>query len=82
MTTEYVNGVPTQKMEKFRAYDNYHQAFNDYAKLLQGNQRYKNVIANATSAYGFAQGMQKAGYATDPEYAKKLMNVITKTISA
>ena len=81
VTTEYVNGVPTQKVEKFRAYDNYDQSFNDYAKLLQGNQRYKNVLANAKDAYGFAQGLQKAGYATDPEYANKLINVISKTRS-
>ncbi len=82
VTTEFVNGVPTKKLEKFRAYDNYDQSFNDYAKLLQGNQRYKNVIANAKDAYGFAQGLQKAGYATDPDYAKKLINVINKTTSA
>jgi flagellar protein FlgJ len=81
VTTEYVNGVATQKVQTFRAYDNYHQAFNDYAKLLQGNQRYQNVIANAKDAYGFAQGLQKAGYATDPEYANKLMHVIGKTTS-
>jgi len=79
VTTEYVNGVPTKKLEKFRAYDNYDQSFNDYAKLLQGNQRYKNVLANAKDAYGFAQGLQKAGYATDPDYAKKLMSVIKTT---
>lgn len=82
VTTEFVNGVPTKKLEKFRAYDNYDQSFNDYAKLLQGNARYKNVIANAKDAYGFAQGLQKAGYATDPDYAKKLINVINKTTSA
>jgi flagellar protein FlgJ len=81
VTTEYVNGVATQKVATFRAYDNYHQAFSDYAKLLQGNQRYKNVIASAKDAYGFAQGLQKAGYATDPEYANKLMRVIGKNIS-
>ena len=79
VTTEYVNGVATRKSEKFRAYDDYHQAFNDYAKLLQGNQRYKNVLANAKDAYGFAQGLQKSGYATDPEYAKKLLSVMAKT---
>lgn len=78
-TTEYVNGVATKKSEKFRAYDDYHQAFNDYAKVLQGNQRYQNVLANAKDAYGFAQGLQKSGYATDPEYAKKLLNVMAKT---
>jgi flagellar protein FlgJ len=82
VTTEYVNGVATKKTEKFRAYDNYDEAFNDYAKLLQGNDRYKNVIANAKDAYSFAHGLQKAGYASDPNYANKLMHVITKTLSA
>ncbi len=82
MTTEYVNGVATKKLEKFRAYDNYGDAFKDYAQLLQGNARYKNVIANAKDAYGFAHGLQKAGYATDPEYANKIMKVITKSILA
>jgi len=81
VTTEYVSGVATKKVEKFRSYDNYGDAFSDYAKLLQGNQRYKNVLANAKDAYGFAHGLQKAGYATDPEYANKLMKVITKSLS-
>lgn len=78
VTTEYINGVATKKVEKFRSYDNYGEAFNDYAKLLQGNQRYKNVLANAKDAYGFAQGLQKAGYATDPDYANKLLKVIAR----
>ncbi len=81
VTTEYCNGVATQKVEKFRCYDNYGEAFNDYAKLLQGNDRYKNILANAKDAYGFAQGLQKAGYATDPEYANKVLRVINKTLS-
>lgn len=82
ITTEYYNGVATKKVENFRSYDNYGDAFNDYAKFLQGNQRYKNVLANATDAYSFAQGLQKAGYATDPEYANKLLKVINKSLSA
>lgn len=79
VTTEYCNGVPTQKVEKFRCYENYADAFKDYASFLQGNSRYKNVLANAKDAYGFAQGLQKAGYATDPHYANKILNVIGKT---
>lgn len=81
VTTEYVDGIPTKKTEKFRSYDDYGQAFSDYANLLRGNQRYKNVLANAKDAYSFAQGLQKAGYATDPEYANKLIGVITKNLS-
>jgi flagellar protein FlgJ len=81
VTTEYVNGVATKKVEKFRAYDNYCDAFKDYANLLKNNQRYQNVVANAKDAYGFAQGLQKAGYATDPHYADKVMRVITTSLS-
>jgi peptidoglycan hydrolase FlgJ len=82
MTTEYVNGVVQRKVEKFRAYDSYADAFRDYARLLSKNPRYQNVMANAQDAVGFARGLQKAGYATDPHYADKLARIITKTLSA
>jgi flagellar protein FlgJ len=81
-TTEYVNGVPHTKMEKFRAYDSYADAFKDYASLLQKNPRYQAVLANAQDAVGFAKGLQRAGYATDPHYAAKLAHIITKSLSA
>lgn len=81
-TTEYVNGVPETRMEKFRAYDSYADAFRDYARLLRGNPRYEAVLANATDAAGFAQGLQRAGYATDPNYAAKLTRIIRQTLSA
>lgn len=79
-TTEYVNGVLQTKMEKFRAYDSYADAFRDYAKLLKNNPRYENVLANATDVKGFAQGLQNAGYATDPNYAAKLTKIIKNSL--
>jgi len=81
-TTEYVNGVPQTRMEKFRAYDSYADAFRDYANLLRSNPRYQHVLANAQDVTGFAQGLQKAGYATDPNYAAKLTRIITQSLSA
>ena len=76
VTTEYVNGKPQKQVDTFRAYDSYADAFRDYANLLRGNARYQNVIAQGRDAAGFAQGLQNAGYATDPNYAQKLMSVI------
>jgi flagellar protein FlgJ len=76
VTTEYVNGQPQKQVESFRAYDSYADSFRDYANLLRGNARYQNVIAQGQDAAGFAQGLQQAGYATDPKYAQKLMGVI------
>jgi flagellar protein FlgJ len=81
-TTEYVNGVPQTKIEKFRAYDSYADAFRDYANLLRKNPRYEHVLANAQDAAGFAQGLQRAGYATDPHYAAKLTRIIKQSLSA
>ncbi|MEC4721367.1 flagellar assembly peptidoglycan hydrolase FlgJ [Noviherbaspirillum sp. CPCC 100848] len=80
-TTEYVNGVPRTRVEKFRAYDSYADAFKDYARLLTNNPRYEAVIANAKDITGFAQGLQKAGYATDPHYAAKLTRIIKQSLS-
>ncbi|OAJ60716.1 flagellar rod assembly protein/muramidase FlgJ [Paraburkholderia ginsengiterrae] len=78
VTTEYVNGKPQRKVEKFRAYDSYQEAMTDYASLLKGNPRYAQVINSAHDVNGFANGMQRAGYATDPHYAKKLMSIMQK----
>lgn len=81
VTTEYVNGVAHKQVEKFRAYDSYADSFRDYAKLLSNNPRYEKVLANASDVHGFAQGLQSAGYATDPHYASKLTNIINNNFS-
>ncbi|MBC3830377.1 flagellar assembly peptidoglycan hydrolase FlgJ [Undibacterium amnicola] len=81
LTTEYVNGVAYQKVEKFRAYDNYGDAFKDYAKLIRDNPRYQSVLQNGGDASQFAHALQKAGYATDPQYAQKLTKVIQQSFS-
>lgn len=78
LTTEYVNGKPQRVVEKFRAYDSYQEAMTDYANLLKSNPRYAQVINSSHDVSGFAHGMQRAGYATDPHYAKKLMSIMQK----
>ncbi|MEX3790083.1 MULTISPECIES: flagellar assembly peptidoglycan hydrolase FlgJ [Paraburkholderia] len=78
VTTEYVNGKPHRTVEKFRAYDSYEEAMTDYASLLKNNPRYAQVINSSRDVNGFANGMQRAGYATDPHYAKKLLSIMQK----
>ena len=82
-TTEYVDGVARKVTAKFRAYASYEESFRDYARMLKESPRYAAVAAkaaqgaaSAASAAGFAQGLQRAGYATDPAYADKLARVI------
>ncbi|MFL9873752.1 flagellar assembly peptidoglycan hydrolase FlgJ [Paraburkholderia megapolitana] len=78
LTTEYVNGQPQRVVEKFRAYDSYQDAMTDYANLLKANPRYAQVLNSSHDVAGFAHGMQRAGYATDPHYAKKLISIMQK----
>ena len=79
-TTEYVNGQPRQVTAKFRAYDSYAEAFTDHARLLSQSPRYASTVAQADSVKQYAQGLQKAGYATDPAYADKLTRTINTTL--
>ncbi|MEI7842469.1 MAG: flagellar assembly peptidoglycan hydrolase FlgJ [Gallionellaceae bacterium] len=76
MTTEYHNGVANKQVEKFRAYDSYADSFKDYANTISTNPRYAEVLKQGDNAKGFAQALQQAGYATDPNYADKLSKVI------
>ncbi len=81
VTTEYVNGRPHQKVEKFRAYDTPADSFKDYANMLAKNPRYEKVLASGGDASAFAHGLQRAGYATDPNYAAKLTRVIKHSLA-
>ena len=78
VTTEYVDGIKQYKVEKFRAYDSYSEAFKDYAKLISQNPRYQQAMHNTHNASAYANALQRAGYATDPHYSKKLTQVINK----
>jgi flagellar protein FlgJ len=77
-TTEYIDGVAQKVKEKFRVYSSYAEAFTDYARLLTENPRYANVVSNAADLKSFAQGLQRAGYATDPNYATKIMQIVRR----
>lgn len=80
VTTEYVDGVAKKMVAKFRAYDSYEDSFRDYARLITQSPRYAQVSQQTDSVQAFASGLQKAGYATDPEYASKLSRAINTTL--
>ncbi len=87
-TTEYVNGQPQKVVARFRAYASYAESFADYGRLMQESPRYAGIASRAANgtlqgqggAVAFAQGLQRAGYATDPAYADKLTRVINTTL--
>lgn len=76
MTTEYRNGVAYKQVERFRAYSSYAEAFQDHANLIGNNARYAEVMQQAGNPVAMAVAIQRAGYATDPNYADKLTKVM------
>ena len=80
VTTEFVDGQPKKLVQRFRAYASAEESFRDYARLMTQNSRYSQVLASGGDAQRFAQGLQAAGYATDPAYAEKLGRVINTTL--
>jgi flagellar protein FlgJ len=81
-TTEYERGSAHKVVARFRDYDSYQAAFQDYARLLTQSPRYAQVTQSLVSPQAFAQGLQRAGYATDPAYADKLSRAINSTLRA
>lgn len=71
-TLEVENGVTVRRREAFRAYDSPSDSFMDYARLIGGNPRYAAALGRGEDVRGFARALQSAGYATDPDYARKL----------
>ena len=79
-TTEYVNGHYISIVAGFRTYDSWEGSVQDHSQFLIENHRYERAgffRASASFDYvGAALGLQSAGYATDPNYANKLINII------
>lgn len=74
-THEYTNGVKHTETADFRAYASPAESFADYVRLLKNNPRYQQALAAGKDIAGFARGLQRAGYATDPTYANKIASI-------
>lgn len=78
ITHEYVNGTRVEVEAKFRAYKDYTGSMADRAMFLMRNQRYSRAMAQCKDPIAFAIELQRAGYATDPDYSEKLISIMTK----
>lgn len=78
-TQEYVKGKALRVNACFRAYDTEEESFHDFADWLRSEQRYATLFNHSWQDYeSWAHGLQEAGYATDPAYARKLIGVVEK----
>jgi peptidoglycan hydrolase FlgJ len=75
-TVEISGGVAKQTRTAFRAYGSIEESVGDFARLLTSSPRYREAVAAGGSAQAYVQSIARAGYATDPEYANKLNEVL------
>ncbi|RMQ44920.1 Flagellar rod assembly protein/muramidase FlgJ [Pseudomonas cichorii] len=75
ITSEFRDGKMVKETADFRSYDSYADSFHDLVSLLQNNNRYKEVINSADNSEQYVKELQKAGYATDPNYASKISQI-------
>jgi flagellar protein FlgJ len=81
VTHEYRDGVKGQERASFRSYASFEQSFDDYVNFLEGNGRYTQALARTENPDTFFRELQQAGYATDPQYARKVSQIARQLLS-
>ena len=76
-TLEFEDGVAQREIARFRVYESYEDSFNDYVSFLKSNSRYQDAL-KASDANEFVKELHAAGYATDPRYADKILNIVDR----
>lgn len=81
-TLEFRDGVARKEMAGFRSYESYKQSFDDYVNFIKSNPRYSEALKKTANAAQYVRELQKAGYATDPRYAEKIMSIYNSQIAS
>ena len=76
---EFEQGVAVKRQSNFRVYESIEQSFDDFINFLQQNPRYESALKTINNPEQYLQELQKSGYATDPNYAEKIMNVLNRS---
>jgi flagellar rod assembly protein/muramidase FlgJ len=76
-TKEYINGKMITVQQPFRVYGSAIDSFDDHSEFLNRNKRYASLF-DSLDYKKWATGLQAAGYATDPNYSSKLIQIIQK----
>jgi len=75
-TTEFDQGTPSSTQAAFRSYGSAAQSVGDYVSLLRGSSRYAGALDTGSDVQAFGSGLQRGGYATDPDYVNKLVATV------
>ena len=75
-TLEFAQGSMRREHAQFRAYASPDESFQDYTSFLQESPRYANALSVASDPAAYLHALQSAGYATDPNYAQKVLSLV------
>ena len=73
---EFRDGVLQNQVSSFRIYASPAQSFADYVEFIRTNPRYQQALEMAGDDQAYIREIHKAGYATDPQYADKVLNIL------
>jgi len=74
-TEEFDAGVASRDVASFRAYGSPRESVEDYVRLIRDNPRYAGAMNTGSDVQAFGNALQRGGYATDPDYVRKLAAV-------
>ena len=72
---EYVDGEARREFSNFKVYESYQHSFEDYVDFIKSNDRYRTALKNSANGETYIKALQEAGYATDPQYANKVIDI-------
>jgi flagellar protein FlgJ len=73
---EFQDGVMVNQVSKFRAYQSAEHSLADYAEFIQSSPRYAAALNSTGDDHAYIREIHRAGYATDPDYADKIINIL------
>lgn len=79
-TLEFRDGLMAREQASFRAYESFEDSFRDYVQLIRNQPRYAPAVQHAANPDAYGYHLQRAGYATDPDYAEKISRVMRSPV--
>jgi len=80
-TLEFTQGSMVKTTAPFRVYQSINDSVNDFVNFISSNERYQGALQQAENVEQFLHGLQQAGYATDPNYATKILATLNKVVA-
>jgi flagellar protein FlgJ len=75
-TLEFRAGVMQTEIAHFRVYESIPAALDDYVEFIKDSSRYQNALDHKGDDTHYLKQLQQGGYATDPQYANKIINIM------